>query len=70
MSAAPSPHSRALEALGAKLAEAGIAESQLLAWLKEVQAVPGGIFALQSIPTRRLEILLEQWSEILPQLLP
>jgi hypothetical protein len=33
-------------------------------------AIPAGIFALQSIPTRQLEILVEQWSEILPQLLP
>jgi hypothetical protein len=40
MSAAPSPHARALEALGAKLAEAGISERQLLAWLKEVEAIP------------------------------
>jgi hypothetical protein len=65
-----SPHARALEALGAKLSEAGISERQFLSWLKKVRAVPSGIFALQSIPTRRLEILLEQWSEILPQLLP
>ena len=65
-----SPHSRALELLGEKLAEAGFSERQLLAWLKDREAVPAGIFALQSIPTRRLEILLEQWSEILPQLLP
>jgi hypothetical protein len=65
-----SPHARALEALGAKLAEAGISERQLLGWLKKVQAEPPGIFALQSIPTRRLEILLEQWEDtILPQLL-
>jgi hypothetical protein len=70
MSAQSGQHSKALEALGAKLAEAGISERQLLGWLKKVQAVPSGIFALQSIPTRRLKILLEQWSEILPQLLP
>jgi hypothetical protein len=69
LSAAPSPHSRALEALGAKLAEAGISESQLLGWLKKVQAVPVGIFALQSIPTRRLEILLQEWESVREQLL-
>jgi hypothetical protein len=70
VSARHAPHSRVLELLGAKLAEAGLTEGRLIAWLKEVEAVPRGIFALQSIPTRRLEILLEQWSEILPQLLP
>jgi hypothetical protein len=64
-----SPHSRALEALGAKLTEAGLTEAQLLSWLKEVQAVPSGIFALQSIPTRRLEILLQEWESVREQLL-
>jgi hypothetical protein len=69
MSAAPSPHARALEALGAKLAEAGLTEGRLVAWLKDVDAIPPGVFALQSIPTRRLEILLEEWADVLEQLL-
>jgi hypothetical protein len=69
MSAAPSPHARALEALGAKLAEAELTEGQLIAWLKNVDAVPSGIFALQSIPTRRLEILLQEWESVREQLL-
>jgi hypothetical protein len=69
MSAAPSPHARALEAVGAKLAEAGISERQLLGWLKKVQAVPAGIFALRSIRTRRLEVLLANWNDVLNQLL-
>ena len=63
-----SPHSRALELLGARLAEAGLSERQLLAWLKEVQAVPPGIFALRSIPARRLEIILANWNDILSNL--
>lgn len=70
MSAAPSPHAVALRALNAKLAAAELTEGQLLAWLKDREAVPAGIFALRSIPTRKLQILVEQWSEILPQLLP
>jgi hypothetical protein len=70
MSAASGQHSKALELLNARLAEAGFSERQLLAWLKDREAVPPGIFALQSIPTRRLEILLEHWEDtILPQLL-
>jgi hypothetical protein len=64
-----SPHSRALELLGAKLAEAELTEGQLIAWLKNVDAVPSGIFALQSIPTRRLEILLQEWESVREQLL-
>ena len=64
-----SPHSRALELLGEKLAEVGLSESQLLAWLKDREVVPHGIFALQSIPTRRLEILLSEWDAIRAQLL-
>jgi hypothetical protein len=68
MSAAPSPHARALKALGAKLADAGLTEGRLIAWLKEVQAVPREIFALQSIPTRRLEIILANWNDILSRL--
>jgi hypothetical protein len=69
--AAPSPHTVALNLLHAKLAEAELTEGQLLAWLKEREAVSPGIFALRSIPTRRLEILIEQWEDtVLPQLLP
>jgi hypothetical protein len=52
-----SPHSRVLQLLGAKLAEAEVSESQLIAWLKQRKAVPPGIFALQSIPRSKLEIL-------------
>jgi len=69
LSAAPSPHSRALQLLGAKLAAAGLTDGQLLEWLKHVEAVPSGIFALQSIPTRRLEIILENWDAVRAQLL-
>jgi hypothetical protein len=70
VSAPPSPHSRALEVLGARLAEAGLSESQLIAWLKQREVVPPGIFALQSIPMRRLEILLSKWEAIRVQLEP
>ena len=69
MSTPSGQHAKALELLGEKLAEAGIAESQLLAWLKEVEAVPPGIFALQSIQTSKLEILLQEWESVREQLL-
>jgi hypothetical protein len=69
MSAPSGQHAKALELLGTKLAEAGLSERQLLAWLKEVQAVPRGIFALQSIQTSKLEILLSEWDAIRAQLL-
>ena len=68
MSAPAGQHSKALKLPGEKLAEAGLTEGQLVAWLKNVDAVPHGIFALQSIPTRRLEILLENWNDILTKL--
>jgi hypothetical protein len=69
MSAPPSPHSKALESLNKRLLEAGVTEGQLITWLKDVEAVPPGIFALRSIPARRLEILLEKWADALEQLL-
>jgi hypothetical protein len=68
--AAPSSHARTLKELRAKLLAAGLSEGRLIAWLKERRAVPDGIFALRSISARKLEILVAQWSEILPQLLP
>jgi len=68
--AAGSRHAAALETLHAKLLAAGLSEGRLLEWLKSREAVSDRIFALRSIPTRRLQILVEQWSEILPQLLP
>jgi hypothetical protein len=68
--AAVSPHARALKELHAKLAEAQISEGQLLSWLKERGAVSDGVFALRSISAPKLQILVEQWSDILPQLLP
>jgi hypothetical protein len=68
--AAPSQHTVALETLHAKLEAAGLSEGRLLAWLKSVEVVPAGIFALRSIPVRKLEILTEEWEKILPQLLP
>ena len=34
-----------------------------------IRSVPVGIFALQSIPTRRLEILLQEWESVREQLL-
>ncbi len=48
--AAGSRHAKALEALRARLAAADLSEGQLLAWLKDREAVPDGIFALRSIP--------------------
>jgi len=69
MSAPTGQHLKALKLLGEKLAEAGLTEGQLVAWLKNVDAVPSGIFALQSIPTRRLEILLQEWESVREQLL-
>jgi hypothetical protein len=67
--AAVSPHAVALESLHAKLAQAGLSEGRLVAWLKERQAVPDGIFALRSISARKLEILLKEWEAIRAQLL-
>jgi hypothetical protein len=63
------PHARALALLGERLSEAGIAERELLAWLKDREAVSARVFALRSIPTRRLEILLQEWESVREQLL-
>ena len=67
--AAPSPHSKALEALHAKLAEAELTEGQLLAWLKDREAISPRVFAIRSISAPKLQILLAQWDKIRDQLL-
>jgi hypothetical protein len=70
VSAEPPPHPGALKLIRARLTDAGMTDARLIRWLKDRGAIPAGTRGLQCISTRRLEIIVEQWSEILPQLLP
>jgi hypothetical protein len=68
MTMSPASKIRPLELVRAKLAEAEIPEARLIRWLKDRGAISAGTRGLQCVSPRRIEILLEQWEDVLDQL--